>query len=94
VALLIGVFGIVGFVVFQALLITGVMSFSEQIGYVSASALIFGVWIVITGFLGRRSGRLHNSVAVIILGALYIGYPLWAYRVGQQLLSGNRTTIK
>ena len=94
VAMLIGVIGIVGFVMFQALLITGVMSFSEQIAYVSASGLIIGVWIVITGFLGRRSGRLHLSVPVIILGALNFLYPLWAYRVGQQLLSRNRTTTE
>ncbi len=94
VAMLIGVIGIVGFVVFQSLLITGVMPFSEQIAYASASGLTIGVWIVITGLLARRSGRLHISVAVIILGALCFGYPLWAYRVGQQLLSGNRTTIE
>jgi len=94
VAMLIAVVGIVGVVVSQFLLITDVMSISEQLAYASASLLIVGVWIVITGFLGRRSGRLQISVAVIILGALYIGYPLWAYRVGQQLLSGKRTTIE
>ncbi|GMR09766.1 MAG: hypothetical protein BMS9Abin28_0586 [Anaerolineae bacterium] len=94
VAMLVAVVGIVGVVVFQLLLITGAMSFLEQVAYASASILLVGVWIVITGFLGRRSGKLQLSVAAIILGALYFGYPLWAYRVGRQLLAGDRASTE
>ena len=28
---------------------------------------------------------LHGSVPLLVLAALYFGYPIWAYRVGQQL---------
>ena len=76
-----------GVVMFQLLLLAGTMSFSEQVGYVSTFLLVLGAWIVITSLLGRRSGLLRLSVPAIILGALYLGYPLWAYRVGQQLLA-------
>ena len=94
VAMLLGIVGIIGVVVLQFLLIIGVMSFLEQVGFVSAAVLVVGVWIVITGFLGRRTGRLPVSVAVIILAALYFGYPLWAMRVGQQLRSRHSAGIK
>jgi len=93
-AMLVAQVGILGVVVFQSLLITGVMTFLEQVAYASTSMLIVGVWIAITGFLGRRLGLLNISVGPIILGALYVGYPLWAYRVGQRLLLENRTTVK
>lgn len=88
VAVLAAFVGIVGVVVFTSLLIAGVMTFSEQVGYVSAFLLVVGVWIVITGLLGRR-GKLRLSIPAIILGALYVGFPLWAYRVGQQLLASG-----
>ena len=93
IAMLIALVGIVGVVVFQSLLLTGVMPFLEQVAYASASLLMVGVWIVIIGFVGRRAGLLSISVATIILGALYIGYPLWAYRVGQRLRSEHRTSV-
>ena len=93
-AMLVAQVGILGVVVFQSLLITGVMTFLEQVVYASTSMLIVGVWIAITGFLGRQLGRFNISLGPIILGALYVGYPLWAYRVGQRLLSETRTTVK
>lgn len=90
VAMLVAFVGIGGAVVFQLLLITGVMTFSEQVVYASTFILVVGVWILITGFMGRRSGELRLSIPAIILGALYFGYPLWAYRVGQQFLAEDR----
>src|SRR3990170_3920208 len=46
-AMLVAQVGILGVVVFQSLLITGVMAFQEQVVYASTSMLIVGVWIVI-----------------------------------------------
>jgi hypothetical protein len=86
-ASVIGIVGIVGVVVFQLFLLTGVMTFSEQVGYASTSILLIGVWIVIAGMIGRKSGVLPYSLPLLILAFFYFGFPIWAYRTGKQLLS-------
>ncbi len=92
VAVIVGVAGIVGVVVFQSLLLAGLMSFRAQVPYASASILLIGVWIVIASLLGRQSGDMHASVALIVLAFVYFGYPVWAYKASQQLLSRSRAT--
>ena len=91
VGMLVAFVGIGGVIVFQLLLLTGVMSFSEQIVYASTFLLVIGVWIVITGFVGRGSGGFGFSIPTIVLGASYLGYPLWIYRVGRYLLTHDQT---
>jgi len=90
---LIAVVGIIGVIVFQYFLIAGIMPFSEQVVYVSVFILMVGAWITVAGVIGRRSGKLSQSVAEIILAALYFGYPIWVYRVGRQLRSKNHAII-
>jgi hypothetical protein len=91
VALVTAFVGFAGVIVFQLLLLTGVMDFTEQVVYASTFILVVGVWIVITSYIGRRSGNLHIGIPTMILGALYLGYPLWAYRVGQQLVANDQS---
>lgn len=92
-AALLAVLGIIGVTVFQWLFLTGVISLGQFFLTTGPSTvLMIGSWIVITGFLGRRTGTLHNSKAVIILAALYFAYPVWAFRVGRQLHSVHEPT--
>lgn len=51
-------------------------------------AMILGVgsWPVITGIVARSSGRLPNSLLMSILAVPYIGYPVWAFWIGVQLV--------
>jgi hypothetical protein len=86
VAVWVAVVGVLGVVVFQTLLLTGTLSFEQQILPASISVLLVGVWILVAGRVGRESGELPASIASIIGGALYFGYPLWVLRVGRQLL--------
>ena len=92
VALTIGLSGILGAVVLQALLLVGLLSFREQIAYASLSVLLVGVWILLTGLLALGSSLGGMTVRLRILAALYFGYPFWAYRVGQQLELHRRAT--
>lgn len=77
--------GALGAVVFQALLLAGVIPFREQLAYAAASVLLVGVWILIASHIGRRSSGGGPSLRLSILAALYFGYPIWAYRVARQL---------
>ena len=43
-----------------------------------------------TGVLARRSGMLPNGLRDGLLGALYVGYPVWAVALGRRLLLGLR----
>jgi hypothetical protein len=45
-----------------------------------------GSWLVITGIVARSTGKLPNSVLMSILAVPYIGYPVWAFWLGQHLL--------
>jgi hypothetical protein len=71
----------------QLLLIFGVLTFERQVIWVSL-AMILGVgsWLVITGWVARSTGRLPNSLLMSILAVPYVGYPVWAFWLGQQLL--------
>lgn len=70
-------------VVFQALLVAGVLTFAEEIGPAGLGFLALGGWMVVAAVAGRRAGVAPVGPGTAILGALYVGYPLWAYRVGR-----------
>jgi hypothetical protein len=86
-AMLAGVAGMVAIIVLQYLLVTGALTFEQQIGPVAVAFLAVAVWLVVTGYLGRSTGRLPRSLLMSILGASYIGYPIWAFWLGRRLLS-------
>lgn len=72
----------------QLLLIFRVVTFEQQVMWVSL-AMILGVgsWLVITGLVARSTGKLPNSVGMSILAVPYVGFPVWAFWLGQRLLA-------
>lgn len=86
-AMLIGIAGILAVVVLQWLLVSGVLTFEEQVGPVMIALLMVGIWLVITGYMGRSIGKLPSGVLISIPAAFYLGYPIWAIWLGRRLLS-------
>ena len=73
----------------QLMLIFKVLTFEQQVLWVSL-AMILGVgsWLVVTGLVARSTGRLPNSLLMSAIAVPYFGYPLWAFWIGLQLLGG------
>jgi len=89
-AMLIGILGMMAVVVLQFLLVVDVLSFSEQVGPVTFAMIVMvGAWLVITGYLGRSTGKLPRSMLMSIVAVPYFGYPVWAFWLGRHLLSGR-----
>ena len=86
-ATIIGIISMVLVFGLQLLLIFKVLTFERQVVWVSL-AMILGVgsWLVITGMVARSTGRMPNSVLMSALAVPYIGYPAWAFWLGQLLL--------
>jgi hypothetical protein len=87
VAMMIGIVGMIAIIVLQYLLIAGVLTFEQQVGAVSVALLAVAVWLVVTGWLGRSTGMLPGSLRMSIIGASYVGFPIWAFWLGRRLLS-------
>ena len=87
IAFLIGLVGMLTVIVLQSLLVANLIPFEFYIVIVSTGFLVATVWFVITGIVGRAAGKLPNGLALDILAGLYIGYPIWAFRLGRRLLS-------
>lgn len=84
----IGAVGIVVTMVLQWQLVRGALTFEQQIGPVSVALFAVGAWMVGTGYLARSTGFLPGGLRDGLLGALYVGYPVWALRLGRRLLAG------
>jgi hypothetical protein len=71
----------------QLLLIFKVLTFEQQVLWVSL-AMILGVgsWLVVTGLVARSTGKLPNSLLMSAIAVPYFGYPVWAFWIGLQLL--------
>jgi len=67
----------------QLLLIFKVLTFEQQVLWVSL-AMILGVgsWLVVTGLVARSTGRLPNSLLMSAIAVPYLGYPVWAFWIG------------
>ncbi len=87
-ATIVGIFAMLLVVGLQLLLIFRVLTFEQQVLWLSL-AMILGVgsWLVITGLAAHSTGRLPNILLISILAVPYFGYPVWAFRLGQRLLS-------
>ena len=85
---LVAVGAIVAITVLQWQLVTGALTFEQQIGAVSVAFLALGAWFVLSAYVG--AGLLPYGVGIGVLAALYVGYPLLAFRLGRSLLRGNR----
>ena len=80
-----GVLGIAGAVALQSLLVAGVLTFEQEIGPVSVSYIPLGIWFVATGSFAARSGIDRRGTAYGLLGASYLGFPIWAARLAGRL---------
>jgi hypothetical protein len=81
---LVAVAAIAAIVVLQWQLVTGALTFEQQIGPVSVAFLALGAWFVLSAYLG--AGLLPYGVGLSVLAALYVGYPLLAFRLGRSLV--------
>jgi len=71
----------------QLLLIFKIITFERQVVWVSLTMILgVGSWLVITGMVARSTGRMPNSVLMSVLAVPYIGYPVWAFWLGNLLL--------
>ena len=70
----------------QGLLVTGVITFDQQIGTFSLFLLALGAYFVPVGWAGKRAGVLRVGPWTGLAATLYLGVPVWAIRLGRQLL--------
>lgn len=63
VARAIGSVGMLGVVVFQALLIIKVMSFEQEVGPVISATAVVGVWLILVNYLGQVQAILPSRLA-------------------------------
>jgi len=76
-----GVLGIAGAVGLQSMLVAGVLTFEQEIGPVSVAYIPLGIWFVAPGLFAARSGVDRHGTAAGLLGASYLGFPIWAARL-------------
>jgi hypothetical protein len=88
-ALWIALVGIVLIVMFQVMLLTGVLKFEIQILMVIPPFFFVLYWYVVVGTLGRRSSTFATSRTLDVLTGLYIGYPVWALRIAKSIQSSD-----
>jgi hypothetical protein len=72
-------------VALQLLLVTGVLTFEEQIGPVMIAYLGLGTWFVVGGRIAERAGIVRAGTLNGVLAATYAGYPVWAFRLARAL---------
>ena len=80
-----GLLGIAGAVALQSLLVAGVLTFEQEIGPALISYIPLGIWFVATGSFAARSGIDRRGTAYGVLGASYLGFPIWAARLAGRL---------
>ena len=84
----VGLTAMVVVITLQLALILGVLTFEQQVGWVSLAMLGgVGLWLVMTGLVARSTGRLPNSLLMSSLAVPYLGYPVWAFWLGRRLLN-------
>ncbi len=86
VATVFGLAGMVAVIILQALLVTGVLAFEQQIGLVIVAFLVVLSWFVVTGHVGRSTDQTPNGMPLHVLAGLYFAYPVWAFMLGRRLL--------
>jgi len=86
-ATVIGLLAICAVIIFQLLLVFGVLPFERQVVWASLSLLFIGAWIIMVGIAAKSSGLFPWGMGPSIAGATYIGYPYWAFRLGIRFLA-------
>lgn len=83
----VGIAAMLVVILLQLALIFGVLTFQQQVGWVSLAMVVgVGSWLVITGLVAQSTGRLPNSVVMSAVAVPYFGYPVWAFWLGRRLL--------
>ena len=72
-------------VLLQGLLIGGAMTFEEQIGPLSVMLVLLAVWFAAAGWLLTALGIVRRGVALGLVAATYLGFPIWAFVLGRAL---------
>ncbi len=85
-AMVVGIGGMLAIVVLQFLLVVDALTFAQQVVPVTIAILVVGLWLVITGYLARSTGRLPHSLRMSLVAVPYFGYPIWAFWLGRHLL--------
>jgi hypothetical protein len=80
-----GVVGIAGVAVLQGLLAAGVLTFEQEIGPAGIAYIPLAAWFVATGRQASKSGLDDRGTAFGIVGATYLGFPFWAWRLAGRL---------
>jgi hypothetical protein len=82
----VGMSAMTAIVVLQALLLADVLEFEDQIAYVAIAFWLLVFWFITVGRLGRANGLLTGRTTLMsLVGASYIGFPIWAFWLGRQL---------
>jgi hypothetical protein len=90
IAMLLGIVGILGVAVVQVLWLSETFGWTTYIMLIGTAMLMVGAWVVITGSsLRRPTAPLRQSLLMSMLAATYVAYPIWAFWLGRQLLSGK-----
>jgi hypothetical protein len=67
----------------QLLLVIGALPFEQQIGPVAAAFLVMAAYFVLIGRIATRAGLLSNGAILGLSAGLYVGYPLWTFRIAK-----------
>jgi hypothetical protein len=71
--------------VLQLLLVTGALSFEEEVGPVLLAYVGLGTWLIVSGRAAERLGVVPGGTRLGVLAAAYVGYPVWAFRIARTL---------
>jgi hypothetical protein len=81
-----GVVSMLIVVALQVALVLGVVTFEQQVLWVSLAMIVgIGFWLVITGLVARATERFPNSLRMSLVAVPYFGYPFWAFWLARQL---------
>lgn len=85
---IIGVVSMLIVISLQLALIFDVLTFQQQVVWVSLAMIVgVGAWLVITGLVSRSAGVFPNSVLMSAIAVPYFGYPFWAFWLGRHLIA-------
>jgi hypothetical protein len=86
VATIVGLVSMVIVVALQLALVLRVLTFAQQVVWVSLAMIVgVGFWLVITGLVARSTPRFPNSLRMSLFAVPYLGYPIWAFWLGKHL---------
>lgn len=77
-------FGAMGVtLVAQGALVTGLVPFERQVAWAAAGFLVFGGWLIVSGWVGGRDRTLPYGPGLGAAATLLVGFPTWALRVAR-----------